>query len=323
MQSDIFTVNSLFEVKSGDYHDTITLSAGTVPLISCGDEQQGLVGYFDIPEENVFRNCLTVAYNGLPLTTKYHPYRFAAKDDVAVLEPRNDLGTNTLLYIAATLNSMKWRYNYGRKCFKAKLRNVKLRLPSKGKRVGTGFINTHFPVDIRSLIPDPQHARGKSIEITNWRVVHLAKLFDLERGHFHSIKDLDEGKYRTVSRLTTMNGTAGYFDIPDGARVFPAKSITVSTVGGDAFVQLDEFIATDNVIVLTPKSKLETTTLFFIVFILNNQKWRYSYGRQCYKKKLEMTKIFLPHRNQILDETAMKSWVNTQKYWNVVQNKLA
>jgi len=123
-------VKALFDVRSGDCHATSELGPGRIPLISCGDIGNGLVDYFDIPEEWVHSRAITVAYNGSwPLTTKFHPYRFGAKDDVAVLVPLKPMKDSVMLYAAALLNRLVWRYSYGRKCFKAKLRDVTLIMP--------------------------------------------------------------------------------------------------------------------------------------------------------------------------------------------------
>jgi hypothetical protein len=129
-----FEVKSLFEVNSGDFHAISELDPGEVPLISCGDLNNGLVGYYDIPAEKQYAHAITVAYNGSwPLTTKFHPYSFGAKDDVAVLVPREPMADCVMLYVAALLNRMVWRYSYGRKCFKEKLQSVELRLPVSKK----------------------------------------------------------------------------------------------------------------------------------------------------------------------------------------------
>jgi hypothetical protein len=111
-------VKELFEVRSGDCHATSELGPGKIPLISCGDIGNGLVDYFDIPEEWTYSRAITVAYNGSwPLTTKFHPYRFGAKNDVAVLLPLQPMKDSVMLYAAALLNRLVWRYSYGRKCF--------------------------------------------------------------------------------------------------------------------------------------------------------------------------------------------------------------
>jgi type I restriction enzyme M protein len=123
-------VKNLFEVRSGDCHATSELDPGDIPLISCGDLNNGLVGYFDIPSDWIYAHAITVAYNGSwPLTTKFHPYKFGAKDDVAVLLPLSSMKDSVMLYVAAHLNRMIWRYSYGRKCFREKLQDVALLVP--------------------------------------------------------------------------------------------------------------------------------------------------------------------------------------------------
>lgn len=122
-------IGDLFDVISGDFHATKELEPGSIPLISCGDIENGLVGWFDIPRENQYRRAITVAYNGQPLLSKFHPYTFGAKDDVAVLKPRSSMRTATLLYVAAMLNRNAWRYSYGRKCFREKLKLFRIPVP--------------------------------------------------------------------------------------------------------------------------------------------------------------------------------------------------
>lgn len=122
-------IDQLFDVVSGDYHAVKELDEGKIPLMSCGDDNAGLVGYYDIPKEKRYEHAITVAYNGSPLTSKYHPYPFGAKDDVAVLKPKVPVPEAFLLYVAAVLNRMRWRYSYGRKCFREKLKAVFIPVP--------------------------------------------------------------------------------------------------------------------------------------------------------------------------------------------------
>lgn len=322
-------IDDLFCVKSGDFHATKELDPGEVPLISCGDGNNGLVGLFDIPEEKRYRHCITVAYNGSwPLLAKFHPYEFGAKDDVAVLIPRSGMQDATLLYVAALLNRATWRYSYGRKCFREKLRNVSLTVPvlegsEEGSLIDEQAIAELCGIDIRELVPEKSRSGSAPMLTLQWKSFNILDLFDIERGDFHSLAALDPGPYRTVSRVTEDNGIVGYFDIPDGAVVYPGGQITVSTVGGDAFVQPKEFIATDNVIICTPKTPLPVAVLFFIAFALNQAKWRYSYGRQCYRTKFGMTRIWLPVTEQgDLDEISMKLLVTNTAYWPRVEEGL-
>jgi len=316
----------LFDVKSGDFHATKELDPGTVPLISCGDGNNGLVGYFDIPPDKTYQRAITVAYNGSwPLTAKFHPYTFGAKDDVAVLVPREPTEDIALFYVAAQLNRMTWRYSYGRKCFRQKLQDVSLMVPVarvEGRQRLDGAAIAHkFPYNLHSFLPD----RGSGIaDVPSlpWHLFNILEIFDIKRGDFHSISELDPGSYATVSRVAEDNGVVGKFDRPDGARVYRRGLITVSTVGGDAFVQLEDFIATDNVVVCTPKLSVRVPTLFFVAFALNQQKWRYSYGRQCYSKKLTRVNIYLPvGRGGAIDEDLIEHLVRQASYWPEVAQR--
>jgi len=124
------SLNELFDLHSGDYHNASELPIGNIPLVSCGDINNGVMMLCSVPLDMTYRNALTIAYNGSwPLLTKYHPYTFAAKDDVAVCIPKEELLTSTLIFIQQIINRQTWRYSYGRKCFKHKLEKMKICVP--------------------------------------------------------------------------------------------------------------------------------------------------------------------------------------------------
>ncbi len=319
-----FRLIDLFVVKSGDYHAVKELDPGLVPLISCGDEDQGLVGFFDIPEAKAYKRALTVAYNGLPLTTKFHPYRFGAKDDVAILIPRTPFQDVTLFYTACLINQQAWRYSYGRKCFREKLKRVAISFPvdTETGAVDEKEIAKLSSLEPRSLLPPKRMIEMEAVDLV-WKDIAITDLFILKRGDFHSLADLAAGPNPTVSRVTTDNGIAGYFEQPDDASLYKAGFLTVSTVGGDAFVQLDDFIATDNVVVCKPKKDISIWARFFVAFALNRQRWRYSYGRQCYLAKLKTVKITLPiNPDGELAEASIRKIVEATPYWDVVSKRV-
>ncbi|MBI3770152.1 MAG: hypothetical protein HY271_16895 [Deltaproteobacteria bacterium] len=72
--------------------------------MSDGDQNNGASGYFDV-KEHMYERTLTIAFNGMnPLPARYHPYLFAAKDDVAVCIPRQPLHLTTEVFIQAMIN---------------------------------------------------------------------------------------------------------------------------------------------------------------------------------------------------------------------------
>ena len=318
-------IDSLFAVRSGDFHATDKeLGPGRVPLVSCGDVNHGLVGFYDIPEANQYQDAVTVAYNGdHPLVAKYRPYVFGAKDDIGVLEPREPISPRALVFIAVMLNARRWRYSYGRKCFKTKLESVEVEVPVQeskqgARRIDLGRIDSLLggvPLDMR---PRASAISERPVNSSEWSEKRLDQLFDLTRGDFHSLSRLADGEFATVSRTEADNGVVGYYERPDESTLYPPGVVTVSTVSGDAFVQAGQFIATDNVVVCLPKEQMRRTSSYFIASMINRQKWRYGYGRQPYIGKLSALTVQLPWREGRMDEAAMEDIVRRQPYWSFV-----
>ena len=172
-------------------------------------------------------------------------------------------------------------------------------------------------------LSETSEGKRRPFGATKWKTFSITELFILKRGHFHSIAALDAGKFPTISRVSTDNGCVGFYDIPDGASIWPARTITVSSVTGDAFVQPVPFIATDNVVLCVPRPEygsMELGSLVFIQAMMNHMKWRYSFGRQCYKTKYEKTEIWLPvKRSGKINEEYMANMVEQANHWNIIK----
>lgn len=135
-------ITTLFDVVPGSIHNASSFDDGITPLVSCSDRNNGILGYFDVKDEPTFSDSITVAYNGSPLTAKYHHYEFAAKDDVAVLRPKAGITLETMLYVMAWLNNERWRYSYYRKCYQQKLVRLKILVPvNHGGRIDQSAIS--------------------------------------------------------------------------------------------------------------------------------------------------------------------------------------
>jgi hypothetical protein len=129
---DFVTLDAIYAMVAGDYHNASSLPEGDIPLVSCGDANNGIMGFVDVPTDRVYDHRLTIAFNGMnTLTAKYHPYQFATKDDVAVCEPREPLRLSSEIFIQLMLNRERWRYSYYRKCYMDKLKRFSIPLPVK------------------------------------------------------------------------------------------------------------------------------------------------------------------------------------------------
>ncbi len=126
----IFKAKDIFSyIKAGRFHASGDLAEGKIPLISCKTIENGTEGYFDINKKKIFDHCITIASDGKPMSSFYHPYEFSAKDNVVVCKPNDELGLKAILFITAQLNSQMWRFSYGRKCYLNRVDKIEIPLP--------------------------------------------------------------------------------------------------------------------------------------------------------------------------------------------------
>jgi len=130
-----FRLDDIYQLIAGDYHAAGILPRGDIPLISCADKNNGIIGFVSVPDDHIYEHKLTIAFNGNVLTTKYHPYRFATKDDVALCLPRTPLQLSTEVFIQMMMNRERWRYSYYRKCYMEKLKRFSVPLPAKDGKI--------------------------------------------------------------------------------------------------------------------------------------------------------------------------------------------
>ena len=306
-------IDDLFKIYTAKSKGFESYDQGEIPFISNGFLNNGVVGFvapydddrtFDFPGICVSAFC--------EATVQKPPFmpRGNGGSGLIVLEPKKPLSKDELLFYSSYINkSFRWRFSFGRMVTKRRFKTLEIQEYEETKEIDKSLPeNTIEPKEI-------DHNK-------NFKLFSITQLFDLYRGDFHALNRLDPGDYPTVSRVAYNSGVVGYFNKPDNAEIYPRYMITVSTVTGDAFVQLHDFIATDNVVICKPKQKFKLTTLFFIQYMLNSVKWRWSYGRQCYKAKFATTNIHLPILGGEIDESYIESIIINTHYWNQIKNYL-
>lgn len=127
-----FLLSDIFDdISKGDFHVSSSLDSGNTPFISCITNDNGITGQFEINPKNMFEKKLTIASDGSPLTSYYHPYKFNAQDNVIVCNPKKKLNLSVIFYILFRLRSLKWRFSYGRKCYYNKIDKIRIKIPIK------------------------------------------------------------------------------------------------------------------------------------------------------------------------------------------------
>ena len=311
-------IETLFKILYGDraYTDKGVLDSGATPLIASQGVDSGVYGFFDVPVK-YHSPVITVPRTGSIGYAFVQLLPCAVTDDCMILIPKKPMTIEYLFYVATIIRFSRWRFNYARKITPERLGTIKLL--SDEEFTPETFYNEMF----EKLYPRPNIAMVSVTSPTSYFDFRITDLFDLDRGHFHAIDQLETGDYPTVSRVSDTNGVVGFYKKPAKAKVLPKVTLTVSTVTGDAFIQYVPFIATDNVVICKTKKPLRITTLVYIQALLNKVKWRYSYGRQCYKGNFEKTVVQLPITNDSeIDEDFIEDLVTGLPYWNEYKNRL-
>jgi len=307
-----------FVIRYGNkkLHNKENLDVGKTLVVSSSGANSGFYGFFGT-SATIKPPVISVPSTGSVGEAFVQLHTCSIDDNCLVLSPRKTFDIEYLFYVANEVRRAKWRFMYGRQITPYRL--GKLEVMSE---------NEFSPATSWVAISQRLTPKKNSVAQIVWQNVTLkefkiTELFRLQRGHFHAINRLRSGSYPTISRIGDDNGIVGFYDKPKKAGVFPKQLITVSTVTGDAFLQYQSFIATDNVVVCIPKREFKATTLLYVQAVLNKVKWRYSYGRQCYKGILQKTMLSLPIDSKgEIAEDYIEAIVKNQPYWNALNERL-
>ena len=118
--------------------------------------------------------------------------------------------------------------------------------------------------------------------------MRVDELFYLHQGNGFELYNMNQSPNSNisfVSRTAQLNGVVGKVDLADGVAPFPAGYITVALGGSvlSSFVQKDPFYTAFHIMVLEPKRDMTFQEKLFYCMCIQNNAYRYSYGRQANK----------------------------------------
>jgi hypothetical protein len=226
-----------------------------------------------------------------------------------VLEPKGEMSYNSLLFYTAYINKyIKWRFSYGRMVTGDRLSNIEIpEIPKK-------FIAP----SIKDLMPKPI-SKSFSLQHINFSEINIGTLFNISKGEGAYLINCKEGNTPLVSATRKNNGILGYVDLQP---TFKAPAITIERVGGNAFVQLEDFATVpDDLFVLIPKIEMPLEVLFYVISVIKNEKWRFNYSRKLTPERfLKLNIKFASKNNSISEFDNVKEIVNSIYGWSVISS---
>ncbi|MFI1864207.1 restriction endonuclease subunit S [Streptomyces jumonjinensis] len=231
------------------------------------------------------------------LSTFIQPRPFYCGYHVFVMRPRREMTVQEQLWWSQCIEANRYRFNFGR-------------------QANRSFSEIRVPNDVpkwvhSAEVPDYQKrqaAEPPSLDTGNWKDFALSEIFHLQRGQRFIQRDLTPGNTPYIRASALNNGISSWIDM---APMFPGGAITISSNGsvGEAFYQPLPFVASDDIVVLTPKSSMTPSACLFFVTVVSAEKYRFNYGRKWFSNRMMDHKIRLP-----IDPTGNPDWNFAAKY---------
>lgn len=155
-----FVIGNLFDVylSKGDIK-LDDIDTGKIPLISSGENNNGIVGYIDENGDGkaeIFDgNKITLDMFG---NAFYQGERFYAVSHgrVNILEPKFRLNNRIGLFLVSVIKMEKYKYSYGRAVYSEEASNMTVELPILRNSDGTPFVDVTYKYSENGYVPDWQ-----------------------------------------------------------------------------------------------------------------------------------------------------------------------
>lgn len=139
-----FDLNSLFKITGSQTTPILELKEygdGKYPYVTTQATNNGVEGFYNFYTEE--RNILTVDSAVLGYCS-YQPEDFSASDHVEKLIPKFRMNKYIAMFLVTILNKEQYRYNYGRKCSQARMKQIKIKLPAKNGQPNFDFMENYI-----------------------------------------------------------------------------------------------------------------------------------------------------------------------------------
>lgn len=295
-----FTISTFFDIvlSKGDLKEG-EMPHGSIPLVSCGGSNNGIVDYIDengdgkaqiFPSECITVDMFCQAY--------YQPNPFFAVSHgrVNVLIPKKNFEKNILLFFCAMINNEKYRFCYGRAVYSNVIKKLEVKLPiTEHNSVDWDYIKS-FMGKIKVNFPMTKNTAIQVKNVELWKYFSIKKLFtklQIGKAQDSILQDGDDCLYLGAKK--TANGvmrTCQY----DSELAHDGNCIVFicngqGSVGYTNYMDRP-FIATTD-LVMGYNEHLNPYVGMFLVTVLDLERPKYSFGRK-WKTHLADTEIKLP-----------------------------
>lgn len=294
---------------------------GKTPLVTAGYQNEGVADFISNSEQERFRNTITI---DMFCNVFYRDYTFCCDDNILVINNFN-FSQNVGLFLSVIIGLDKYRFAYGRQYRKKDYQKHVIKLPVDENGNPDWNYMDGFISDIQSRereSGEPIKNSNKTINKTNqisvnssWDYFRIGDLFNcvLSKGDLKE-PECSDGKIPLISSGDSNNGCVKFIDESgDGkAEIFEGNCLTLDMFC-KAYYQDSNFYSVSHgrVNILKPKFEFDKYIGLFIATVINNERFRFSYGRAVYSTVAENMQIKLPSINGKPDLTFMRNYIKS------------
>lgn len=193
--------------------------------------------------------------------------------DIAYLKPKNILTKNQLIFYCMVIKENRFRYSYGRQANKT-LKDILVPSPNE---IPDWVNNCYSPSFDATKKPFYDNSMGLNLDTSNWKEFYITDLFNLTKGKYYPKSSYNKGDIPLISASDTENGISDYTDL---APTYNGNCLTLGKVKMSIFYQPVPFSCSHDVTVLEPIYRFNQYIGMFMKVVLEQNKYRYNYGRQ-------------------------------------------
>lgn len=154
------------------------------------------------------------------------------------------------------------------------------------------------------------------INVDTWKEFTFKDIFEIKKGFYNKKPEhVDEGHIRFLGATEKNNGVTEYYTLdeikntsktgdennaPLSDKLFPPNALCVTNNGsvGFAYYQDEEFSCSHDVNPLYIKDgEFNKYTALFVATVIEQDRYRWTYGRKWRPERMEISKILLPSTN--------------------------
>ena len=225
------------------------------------------------------------------------PFSFITSNNACYLEEKKELSLEEKMFYAKAITQNRYKFSYGRLPVGNRLRNIVIPSPDE---IPSWVHEVEIP-DYSEVAKPYLDEPTPELNVEEWKEFRLDELFEITRGRRITKRYISEntGIIPVIAGGEQNQGILGYMsESLKDEFVFMDKCITVSAFGSTGSVLFHDYSCyiDDKAIALQLRKGLPDNTfiMLFLTTLLQQEKYRYNYGRGVLVDRYKMHDIKLP-----------------------------